>query len=130
MCKQGSFSASISRRPGVWWQRRGRNPAPLTLLVVLVPILVLFQGCTSVESIAPSVARIPVPGNTAVLTQGRQIYLGQCTACHVAEPVAKYSAGQWPGIIREMAVETKLSADEERAVLAYVMAALRAPVVP
>lgn len=126
MSKPVSSSALISRRFAMWWERRGRSLAPL-YCALAAGVALVATGCTNLEATAPSVSRIPSPGNTAVLNHGRELYLGKCTACHVAEPVAKYSAARWPGIIREMSIETKLTAAEEQAVLAYVMAALRAP---
>jgi hypothetical protein len=61
------------------------------------------------------------------LESGRRIYLESCTRCHVAEPVREYSAARWPSIIADMAERSKLTAGEQRDVLAYVLAAARSP---
>lgn len=81
----------------------------------------------SIESIAPTVTPSLAAAHgtkVATLEEGRRIYTTQCTACHVAEPVSKY-AGQWPRIVREMSVESKLLPGQERALLAYVLATER-----
>jgi hypothetical protein len=114
--------ASIFNRRRWFWERRRHLLAPLLATTVL------FSACVSVEKIAPPVAQLSVGGSAMVLEHGRHIYLGKCTSCHAAEPVAKYPATRWPGIIREMSADAKLSADDESAVLAYVLAARREPV--
>lgn len=62
-------------------------------------------------------------GHTATLEAGRRIYLEDCSRCHVAEPVRDYPAARWPGIIADMAERAKLSVEQQRQVLAYVLAA-------
>ena len=79
------------------------------------------------ETIAPPVAKLAVRSNdTAVLESGRRIYLENCTRCHVAEPVRDHAAARWPGIIADMGGRSRLTAAQERAVLAYVLAAAQA----
>ncbi len=78
-----------------------------------------------IPPVTPSLAaRSKSPAS--LLEEGRRIYTRQCTACHTAESVPKY-AGRWPGIIRDMAPEAKLTPPQEQAVLAYVLAAEREP---
>lgn len=87
-----------------------------------------LASCVSLETAVPPVAALPAHGrNTASLESGRRIYLDACTRCHVAEPVRDYSAARWPAIIADMSERSKLTAAEERDVLAYVLAATRAP---
>jgi mono/diheme cytochrome c family protein len=84
----------------------------------------LGSSCTSLEVTAPPVATLGTRGrDPATLEAGRRIYLGVCARCHVAEPVRDYPAARWPGIIADMAQRTKLSPEEHRQVLAYVVAA-------
>jgi len=81
-------------------------------------------SCASLEVTAPPVATLTARGrDTVTLQAGRGIYLGKCSSCHVAEPVRDYPATRWPGIIADMAERTKLTAEEHRQVLAYVLAA-------
>lgn len=63
--------------------------------------------------------------DASVLGAGRAIYVTKCASCHAPAPVAAH-AGDWPRIIREMAPRSKLTADQEHAILSYVLAAERA----
>lgn len=89
----------------------------------------LIAGCANLETVVPPVTPALVArthGDSSMLASGRGIFLAQCTACHAPESVPAH-AGKWPGIIREMAPRSRLTPAEERAVLAYVLAAERAP---
>lgn len=92
----------------------------------LLPLMVaVLPGCVSLEETAPPVAMLRTgTGHPATLEQGRIIYLTRCTKCHSAERVTRYSRSQWHEILPKMAEETKLSAAEDEAVRAYVMAVL------
>jgi len=82
----------------------------------------------NIENAAPSVSRIPsARQDTAALAHGREIYVSQCTTCHSAQRVAKFSASEWPGIVHDMGHRAKLAPAEERAVLEYVLAARTVP---
>jgi cytochrome c5 len=88
----------------------------------------LFGGCGSLESTAPSVTPAVASAartSAAVLEEGRTIYTTDCTDCHNAVAVSAHARAEWPGIIRKMAPESKLTPSQERAVLAYVMAFAR-----
>lgn len=95
-------------------QRHGRKLVPLATAALLT-------GCVSIDQIAPPIA------GSGQLTEGRRIYTTQCTACHTAEPVQKYSPAEWRGILPEMIAESKLNATQAGAVTAYVQAVLQAP---
>lgn len=82
----------------------------------LIILAGLFGGCATQESIAPRVAGEPL------LEMGRVLYTTRCTDCHNAVAVTAHTRAEWPGIIRRMAPESRLTAAQERAVLAYVMA--------
>ena len=78
------------------------------------------------ESLAPPVspqmaaaARVPAP----TLEAGRRLYTGRCAACHAIDPVTKYTATRWPGIIDDMAERAKLTPVERQSLQAYVLAA-------
>ena len=116
MSRHGSFSESVSSRCA-----RTRRAG------VMILTSVALASCASIETTVPPVASLPSHGrNVAALDAGRRIYLESCTRCHVAEPVREYPAARWPGIIADMAERSKLSAEQERAVLAYVLAATQA----
>ena len=81
--------------------------------------LVLVTG-----SCSPSGA--PVGGASSARSgdphaEGRLLYLTRCTACHAPEPVGDYSAAEWRLIIPDMAIESKLTASQQEAVLNYVL---------
>lgn len=87
----------------------------------------LLAGCVSIEKAAPPVAMLAVQPSGAQRTQlerGRTIYITKCAKCHSPEPVTRYSATRWDGILKEMIDETKLDAPESAAVRAYVFAVL------
>ncbi len=85
----------------------------------------LVTGCQTIEEIAPPTAWLGGVGgaSSAVLESGRHLYLTKCAKCHVAEPVRDYSAREWRELMPEMAQESKMTSEEEAAVLAYVLKA-------
>ena len=112
MCNRASSSVSaFSGKP-----RSLLRPASLAALLAVA-------GCVSVDSIAPPVP--PSHGDAAVLREGRRVFLVQCTSCHSAEPVAKYSRARWQEIVGEMTDAAKLTAQQERALRAYLAATAR-----
>ncbi len=122
MSRRDSFSASGSKA-GAPFMRATRAAAAAAVSLVLA-------SCAGIETVAPPAAKLAARGrDTAQLEAGRVVYLENCTRCHTPEPVRKYTAAQWPGIIAEMADQTKLTPEQHRAVLAYVLAATttRAP---
>jgi mono/diheme cytochrome c family protein len=90
-----------------------------------------MAGCANLAEVAPPVtpAMVGVSGGASVesLGEGRRIFTRECTSCHSADPVSKYTFPEWREIVADMSERTKLSADEERALLAYIQAALKAP---
>lgn len=87
----------------------------------------LLAGCVTLETAVPPVPALAAHGkDTGTLEAGRRIYLESCTHCHKAEPVRDYAAARWPGIIGDMGERSKLSAVQQREVLAYVLAAAAA----
>lgn len=98
-------------------------------LVKALPLFAaaLICGCVSIEKAAPPVATFAVQPSGAKrvhLEQGRTIYITKCAKCHSPEPVKRYSATRWEGILKEMIEETKLDPPESAAVRAYVFAVL------
>lgn len=84
----------------------------------------LLAGCVTLETAVPPVSTLTAHGgNAETLEAGRRTYLESCTHCHRAEPVRDFAAARWPGIIADMGERSKLSAAQQRAVLAYVLAA-------
>ena len=96
---------------------------------LLAPVAVasLLAGCASTGSVAPPVtpAMVSAAGgaSAATLEEGRRIFAGPCTACHVADPVSRYSLAEWRAAVDEMAPRTKLDPTRRAALLAYIAAA-------
>lgn len=95
-------------------------------LAALSAGLAALGGCASTMTLFPPVT----PGMTsssgksqAMLQQGRQIYAGPCTSCHVAAPLTKFTPTEWVGIMKDMSERANLSPAQHEAVLAYVLAA-------
>ena len=61
--------------------------------------------------------------DVATLDRGRKIYTTSCTECHVARPIAHYSAAQWRHYVSIMAPRAGLKPQDRTAVEAYVIAA-------
>lgn len=112
MCNRDSSSASISKE-----NSRFLRPAESLLAALTI------AGCASVESTAPPV---PVGSRDAtMLAEGRRVFLHQCIACHSAEPVGKYTRTRWMEIVSEMTGDANLTAQQERALRAYLTAVAR-----
>jgi mono/diheme cytochrome c family protein len=96
-------------------------------LALLFSCVLPLAGCASLETLAPPVTpALAARAHTdaSFLVTGRGIYTRQCAACHAPESVPAH-AGEWPRIIAEMAPKAKLTPEQQRAVLAYVLAAAR-----
>ena len=91
----------------------------------------VLGGCASLESVAPPVTPALVAASrgasAATLGEGRRIFTGACTACHSADPVGRFSTGEWHRIVGEMADRSKLDAARQSALLAYIAAAKATP---
>ncbi len=107
MSKAALFSASNSS-PGI------------ALRLALLLLLGALAGCANVETLAPPVTMLK--GDHTSLEAGRHIYLGQCTACHSAEPIRNYAPARWPSILDKMVPKTKLTPSQEHDVRAYITA--------
>jgi mono/diheme cytochrome c family protein len=59
----------------------------------------------------------------ASLEQGRDLYLRRCSGCHTPIAPAARAAGDWPGLVEEMAERAKLGDDEQTLVVRYLVTA-------
>ena len=82
-------------------------------------------ACTTL-SVAPPISPALVAAggghSPAVLAIGRELFTGRCTACHTADPPAKYTIGEWREIVGDMAHRAKLSVEQQSALLSYIAA--------
>jgi mono/diheme cytochrome c family protein len=85
-----------------------------------------FTGCATQSKPAFPTAEVVARksgSEVAVLERGRTIYATRCTECHVARPVTRFSAGEWPAQVARMAPRAKLSSEDRFAVESYLVAA-------
>lgn len=101
----------------------------LRLLFVGITCFTLaFAGCLTIDEMAPPVgpkfSRIEDRGvKLAVLKQGREVYLTDCTRCHSVERIDRYSIDHWHAIIERMGPQSKLDDSRTAALKAYIFAA-------
>jgi cytochrome c5 len=91
-------------------------------------LCVAMAACQTVSFVPPVTPALVSAGEKAGATAadleaGRRLYGGKCTACHSAEPIGRYSVGEWPGIIADMAGRAKLNAAEREQLRDYIFAA-------
>lgn len=95
---------------------------PLTL-----GLLALFASACGGGAISPAMvqrAQAQDPSATeASLTQGKALYEQKCGTCHELYVPSAFSAAKWPGIVEHMGPLAKISKDDERLVLNYVIGA-------
>ncbi len=87
----------------------------------------LLCGCESSSSGAPAVTAAVIghagpQAEPAMLNEGRSLFVSRCISCHALPSIARYSRGQWPGIVAEMSTRADLKARERDAVVAYLLA--------
>lgn len=93
-----------------------------------IPVLIaaLFLAACS-QFVPPKVSTkliAAAPDNDArELEHGRTLFLNRCLQCHTLPAVTKYSAAEWPGLVRGMAARAELNAEQEREIIAYLRAA-------
>jgi len=89
-------------------------------------------GCATIEQLAPPVDEALIGAATieddsiAMVRAGRHLYVTACARCHSPEAVTAYTRDRWRTILPRMAEQTGFSAEEQRAVSAYVSAVLTA----
>ena len=75
--------------------------------------------------VAPTVQELGVTADIALLEEGRKIYLHNCTKCHNALRITRFTQEEWDGILPEMILESSLSSTQGMHVDAYIKAVLR-----
>lgn len=86
-----------------------------------------LSGCVSLDTIAPPAEGLSGAGDVRV-AEGRRLYLTDCTKCHAAEPVRRYTVQEWASILPEMAEESHFTPAQTAAVEAYIRAVLSTPI--
>jgi cytochrome c5 len=102
---------------------------PVAVLVVTLALAACGGGALLMASPADlqrGAARYP-DLTAAQLDDGRSLYAGHCSACHLPPAPASQPASAWPGHVAEMKVRARLSEDQARLVERYLVTmALRA----
>jgi hypothetical protein len=89
----------------------------------------LLGGCESTQRVPPPVtSQMAKVGATqhvdlAGLRRGRSLFVSRCIECHTLPAVSAHSVTEWPRLIDEMAGRANLKAEEQSALLAYILAA-------
>jgi len=64
----------------------------------------------------------------AELTEGRRIFVNQCSGCHNLPPPSELTPAEWPATIQEMGAEyAKISAADIELITKYVVSARETP---
>ncbi|HWC65751.1 MAG TPA: hypothetical protein VG777_06695 [Thermoanaerobaculia bacterium] len=63
-----------------------------------------------------------LPPATPETEAGRAIYSAKCHSCHRLYKPDRVSADKWPALLDKMAEKAKLTPDEEKAVLDWILA--------
>jgi hypothetical protein len=97
------------------------------LPAVAVAVATLASACAGTQLPAPTAADAlrasrDWPGTTlASLSEGRTAYLEHCASCHAPFAPSAKRAEQWPGLVNEMAVRSKLDRAQADAVIRYLV---------
>jgi hypothetical protein len=76
---------------------------------------------TNISSIyVPATSDVTANATIDELTQGRQLYINNCSRCHMLYSPDSYTASQWKSIVSVMAPRTSMSAAEVKLVTKYV----------
>jgi cytochrome c5 len=100
---------------------------------LLMAVAVMASACAGTQLPAPTDADAlrasrDWPGTTlASLSEGRTAYLDHCSACHAPFAPSAKPADQWPKLVNEMAVRSKLDRAQADAVIRYLVTAAQRP---
>jgi cytochrome c2 len=64
-----------------------------------------------------------LPPATAETEGGRALYAGKCHSCHRLYAPSRVAPEKWPALMEKMAVKAKLTPEEEKEILAYLLVA-------
>lgn len=59
----------------------------------------------------------------ATMMKGKQLFESKCATCHALPAPASHTAEEWPEWVKKMAPQAKISGDDEKAVLHYLLGA-------
>lgn len=98
--------------------------------------IILFAGLTACATLVPdpTPAQLEIAQNRwptvtlAELTEGRKIFVNECSGCHNIPPPSELTATEWPATIQEMGKEyAKISPADIELITKYVVSARETP---
>src|SRR5690606_29653859 len=104
--------------------RLAANPLKVSLAACVASLWLAACGAAGVSPEMLTRAQSHDSSATeATITHGKTVYEAKCGTCHALPLPSAHSAEEWPEWVKKMAPQAKLSADDEEAVLHYVLAA-------
>jgi hypothetical protein len=91
---------------------------------LLLLLILTTTGCMDGLKVAPKVQELGVTKDIVLLEEGRKIYIHNCTKCHNALRISRYTQQEWDGILPDMIRKSKLSSAQAMQVDAYIKAVL------
>jgi hypothetical protein len=92
-------------------------------LLVLAGCAITAKDDPQIPRVTPALVAGAATGTTRIqLEHGRETYTRECTACHEAEPVRKYSLTRWREIVNDMADRADMPSEPRAALMAYIAA--------
>ncbi len=85
----------------------------------------LFTLKTTLTALAGLAVVLAAPEPASAQESGAEVWGRTCARCHRMQPPSKYDARHWEAIMGHMALNARLTSDEEDAVREFLMAAAR-----
>jgi|SRR5947209_9056959 len=94
------------------------------VVIISLAMMIAFEGCETTSSNVPPVTAAMAGDKSKVreLRAGRELFLSRCIDCHSLPPIARYSASEWPPLVRKMSGRAHLKAEQRDEIVAYILA--------
>ena len=103
---------------------RVKNFIILTPLLLLITMLVCTPRIHITEFHVEYASRHWENVDSAYLAYGGTLYRQRCASCHFLPRIEDYDSAKWVSLVDEYSDEAKLTPEEKRAVLIYVLTEL------
>ncbi len=91
-----------------------------TTTLGLMALALIAAGCSTTS---PKTAVAATPAAQPNLAKGAELWAQNCVHCHNVRSPSSYSDAQWDVAMLHMRVRANLTADEHRAILAFLKSA-------
>src|SRR5438067_1970148 len=93
-------------------------------IIITILALVVFACHRKTVASVPSENETTKPNaaRSAMIAQGKTVYIAKCGRCHGLKNTAKYTPERWTTILQKMIPKAKLDESEAEQVTAYVIA--------